>query len=90
MTDTKNLGWSAVTGVVAIVGTLLVQSMFTIAEEGSEALEAQRITAIVEKAIDEKMNVVIDGVTLTYGEALSKMHTQQVAMNASLTVLTAD
>ena len=90
MTDKKNIGWNAVTGAVAIIGTLVLTNMFTAAEEGSEALEAQRITAIVEAAIDNKMNVVLNGETYTYGEALSKIHTEQVAITAAFKVLTAD
>ena len=90
MTDKKNLIGNAVTGIVAIVGTLVITNMFTAAEEGSEALEAQRITKIVEDAIDKKMNVVLDGQTYTYGEALSKIHTEQVAITAAFEVLTAD
>lgn len=90
MSDKKSLIGNAVTGVVAIVGTLVITNMFTAAEEGSEALEAQRITAIVESAIEAKMNVVIDGQTYTYGEALSKIHTEQVAITAAFRVLTAD
>jgi len=90
MTDKKNLIGNAVTGVVAIIGTLVITNMFTAAEEGSEALEAQRITAIVEAAIEAKMNVVIDGQTYTYGEALSKIHTEQVAITAAFKVLTED
>ena len=88
--NVKGLIGNGLTGVVAIVGTLVVTSMFTAAEQGSEALEAQRITAIVEKAIEAKMNVVIDGKTYTYGEALSKIHTEQVAITAAFRVLTAD
>jgi len=90
MSNVKGLIGNAVTGVVAIVGTLVVTSIFTAAEEGSEALEAQRITAIVEKAIEEQMKVTINGVTYTYGEALSKIHTEQVAITAAFEVLTAD
>ena len=90
MSDKKNLIGSAITGVVAIVGTLFVTSLFTAAEEGSEALEAQRITAIVEAAIDKNMEVTIDGVTYTYGEAISKIHTEQVAITAAFEVLVAD
>ncbi len=90
MSDKKNLIGSAVTGVVAIIGTLIVTSLFTAAEEGSEALEAQRITTIVEKAIDEKMNVILNGKTYTYGQALSKIHTEQVAITAAFEVLTSD
>ena len=90
MSNKKNIIGSAVTGVVAIIGTLVVTSLFTAAEEGSEALEAQRITTIVEEAIDKKMNVVLDGETYTYGEALSLIHTQQVAVTAAFEVLTAD
>ena len=90
MPDVKNLVWSALTGVVAIVGTLVVQSMFTAAEEGSEALETQKITLVVEQVLADKMNVVIDGKTYTYGEALSKIHTQQVAVTAAFEILTAD
>ena len=90
MTDKKNLIGNAVTGVVAIVGTLVITNMFTAAEEGSEALEAQRITEIVEAAIDNKMNVVLNGHTYTYGEALSKIHTEQVAITAAFKVLTSD
>lgn len=88
MPDTKGLVSSAVTGVVAIVGTLAVSSMFQAAEEGSEALEAQRITAIVEAAIDNKMNVILNGNTYTYGQALSKIHSEQVAITAAFKVLT--
>jgi len=90
MPDKKGLLGNGITGVVAIVGTLVITNMFTAAEEGSEALEAQRITAIVEAAIEKKMNVVIDGQTYTYGEALSKIHTEQVAITAAFKVLTAD
>ena len=90
MADKKGLFTNAVTGVVAIVATLIVQSMFTAAEEGSEALEAQRITTIVEAAIEKKMNVVIDGKTYTYGEALSKIHTELVALTAGFEVMSAD
>ena len=90
MSDKRGLISNAVTGVVAIVATLVVTSMFTAAEEGSEALEAQRITAIVEAAIDNKMNVVLNGETYTYGEALSKIHTEQVAITAAFKVLTSD
>jgi len=87
MPDVKNMGWSAMTGVVAIVGTLLVQSMFTAAEEGSEALEAERITLIVEEVMDEKMTTIIDGKTYTYGEALSLIHSETVALSAAVGVL---
>jgi len=90
MPNKKDFIGNGITGVVAIVGTLVVTSLFTAAEEGSEALEAQRITAIVEAAIEKKMNVVIDGKTYTYGEALSKIHTEQVAITAAFKVLTAD
>ncbi len=90
MSDKKNLIGSAVTGVVAIIGTLVVTSLFTAAEEGSEALEAQRITTIVETAIDKKMNVVLDGETYTYGEALSKIHSEQRAVIAGFKALTSD
>ena len=90
MSDKKNFIGSAVTGVVAIIGTLVVTSLFNAAEEGSEALEAQRITTIVETAIDKKMNVVLNGETYTYGEALSKMHSEQVAMIAGFKALTSD
>jgi hypothetical protein len=88
MPDLKNLIWMAVIGLVSIVGTLVVNSLFTAAEEGSEALEAQRITAIVETAIDEKMNVVLNGETYTYGEAFSMVYTEQVAITAAFKVLT--
>lgn len=88
--NVKGLIGNGVTGVVAIVGTLIVTSMFTAAEQGSEALEAQRITAIVEAAIEAKMNVVIDGKTYTYGEALSLIHSEQVALTAAFEVLIAD
>lgn len=88
MPNVKGLIGNGITGVVAIVGTLVITNMFTAAEEGSEALEAQRITAIVEAAIEKKMNVVIDGQTYTYGEALSKIHTEQVAITAAFKVLT--
>jgi len=90
MSDKKSLIGNAVTGVVAIIGTLVITNMFTAAEEGSEALEAQRITTIVEAAIDNKMTVVLNGQTYTYGEALSKIHTEQVAITAAFKVLTAD
>jgi len=90
MSDKKSLIGNAVTGVVAIVGTLVITNMFTAAEEGSEALEAQRITTIVEAAIEKQMKVTIDGQTYTYGEALSKIHTEQVAITAAFEVLTAD
>ena len=90
MTNKNGLIGNGITGVVAIVATLVVSSMFTAAEEGSEALEAQRITAIVEAAIDNKMNVVLNGETYTYGEALSKIHTEQVAITAAFKVLTAE
>ena len=90
MTDKKNLIGNAMTGIVAIIGTLALTNMFTAAEEGSEALEAQRITKIVEDAIDKKMNVVLNGETYTYGEALSKIHTEQVAITAAFKVLTSD
>ena len=87
MPNVKNLSWSAMTGVVAIAGTLLVQSVFIAAEEGSEALEAQRITLIVEKIMEEKMTVIIDGDTYSYGEALSLIHSEQVALSAAVGVL---
>lgn len=87
MPDIKNLSWSALTGVVAIVGTLMVQSMFAAAEEGSEALETQKITEIVEEIMAEKMTVIIDGETYTYGEALSRIHSNQVALTAAVGVL---
>ncbi len=90
MNNKKNIIGSAVTGVVAIIGTLVVTSLFTAAEEGSEALEAQRITTIVEAAIEKQMKVTIDGRTYTYGEALSKIHTEQVAITAAFKVLTED
>ena len=90
MPNTKGLLGNGITGVVAIVGTLIITNIFTAAEEGSEALEAQRITAIVEAAIEKKMNVIIDGQTYSYGEALSKIHTQQVALIAGLEALNAD
>ena len=35
MTDKKNIGWNAMTGIVAIIGTLVLTNMFTAAEEGS-------------------------------------------------------
>lgn len=83
----KNMIWSALTGVVAIVGTLMVQSMFAAAEEGSEALETQRITLIVEEIMEQKMTTIIDGKTYTYGEALSLIHSNQVALTAAVGVL---
>lgn len=83
----KNLSWSALTGVVAIVGTLMVQSMFAAAEEGSEALETQRITEIVEQVMDEKLVAIIDGKTYTYGEAFSLIHSNQTALTAAVGVL---
>ncbi len=46
--------------------------------------------AIVEAAIDNKMNVVLNGQTYTYGEALSKIHTEQVAITAAFEVLTSE
>jgi len=88
MPDVKNLSVNAVTGFIAIVGTLVVTNIFTAAEEGSEALEAQRITKIVEKAIDDKMVTTIGGETYTYGEALSLIYTEQVALTAAVGVLT--
>jgi len=90
MPNAKGLIGNGVTGLVAIIGTLVVSSMFTAAEEGSEALEAQRITAIVEAAIEKKMNVIIDGDTYSYGEALSKMHSELVALTAGFEQLTKD
>lgn len=90
MADAKNLIWSALTGVVAIVGTLIVQSMFVAAEEGSEALETQRIKGVVEQVMEDKMVTIIDGQTYTYGEALSLIHSEQVALTAAFEVLTGD
>lgn len=87
MPDVKNLSWSALTGVVAIVGTLMVQSMFDAAEEGSEALETQKITLIVEKIMEEKLTVIIDGKTYTYGEAVTLIHSNQTALTAAVNVL---
>lgn len=87
MPDIKNLSWSALTGVVAIVGTLMVQSMFAAAEKGSEALEKQKITVIVEEIMAEKMSVAIEGKTYTYGEALSLIHSNQTALTAAVNVL---
>ena len=90
MSDKKNLIGNAVTGVVAIIGTLVITNMFTAAEEGSEALEAQRITTIVEAAIDKKMNVVLNGETYTYGEALSKIHSKLSAVTAGFEALSSE
>lgn len=87
MPDIKNLSWSALTGVVAIVGTLMVQSMFAAAEEGSEALEKQKITLIVEEIMEEKLTTIIDGETYTYGEALSLIYSNQVALTAAVGIL---
>jgi hypothetical protein len=88
MPDIKNLIWMAGIGLFSIVGTLVVTSLFTSVEDGSEALEAERITTIVENAIDEKMNVVLNGQTYTYGEAFSLVYTEQVAITAAFKVLT--
>lgn len=90
MPDIKNLIWMAGIGLVSIVGTLIVTSAFTTAEEGAEALEIQRITIIVEKIIEDKLNVVIDGETVTLAEALTAIHTEQVAVTAAFKQLTAD
>ena len=90
MPDFKNLVWSALTAVVAIVGTLLVTSMFTTAEEGSDALETQKITLIVEEVLRQKLTTTIGGKTYTYGEALSLIHSEQVALTAAFEVLTRD
>lgn len=87
MPEMKGLLWSAGTGVLAIVGTLIVTSMFNTAEEGADALETQRITGIVEDAMEAKMVTIIDGKTYTYGEALSKIYTEQVALSAAVEVL---
>lgn len=83
----KNLVWSALTGIVAIVGTLMVQSMFAAAEEGSEALETQRIMEVVEAVMEDKLTTIIDGKTYTYGEAMSLLHSNQVALTAAVGVL---
>jgi hypothetical protein len=61
--------------------------MFATAEEGSEALETQRITLVVEEIMEKKMTVIIDGETYTYGEALSLIHSETVALSAAVGVL---
>jgi len=90
MPEMKGLLWSVGTGVIAVVGTLIVTSMFTTAEEGADALEIQRITGIVEDAMEAKMVTIIDGETFTYGEALSKIYTEQVALRAAVDVMIAE
>jgi len=90
MPEMKGLLWSVGTGVIAVIGTLIVTSMFTTVEEGAEALETQRITGIVEAAMEAKMVTIIDGETFTYGEALSKIYTEQVALSAAVGVLMGD
>jgi len=90
MPEVKGLIWSAGTGVIAVVGTLIVTNMFTSVEDGAEALETQRITGIVEAAMEAKMVTIIDGETYTYGEALSKIYTEQVALSAAVEVMIDD
>lgn len=87
MSNGKNLIWSALTGVVAIICTLIVQSMFAAAEEGSDALKTQQIKEVVEQVMEAKMTTIINGQTYTYGEALSLIHSEQVALAAAVEVL---
>lgn len=90
MPDVKSFLWSGGTGAIAVVGTLLVTSMFNTAEEGAEALETQRITKIVIAEMDKKLITIIDGETITYGEALSKIHTETAALSAAVAILIAE
>jgi putative Mn2+ efflux pump MntP len=90
MPPIKGLVWSIGSGVAAILGTLLVTSFFESAEDGAEALEKQFIETIVDDKITAALNVTLNGETVTVGEALSKIHTEQVAITAGFEALTKD
>jgi len=85
--DTKGLITSALTGVVAIVGTLVVTSMYTAVDEGAEALKAQEIRTIVDAALDEKMQTEINGVTYTHSQAFSLIYAEVTANSAAVDVM---
>ena len=60
MPEIKHLAWSAITGALAIVGTLFVTSLFESAEDGADALERQRIESIVDAKIAAALTVTIN------------------------------
>ena len=90
MMDTKGLILSAVTGVVAIVGTLIVSNMYAAVDEGAKALKAQEIRLIVDAALDEKMKTEINGVTYTHSQAFSLIYAEVTANTAAVDVMIAE
>ena len=87
MMNVKGLIVSAVTGVVAIVGTLVVTSMYNSVDAGANALKAQEIRSIVDAALDEKMKTEINGVTYTHSQAFSLIYTEVIANSKAVEVL---
>jgi len=79
------IGGALGTVVTVIVGGILA-ALFATFERGTEAEAEDQIRLVIQ----EELQVVIDGETKTFAEALSGLHTKMTAIEASLKVLTED
>lgn len=90
MPNPKNLMSNAVVGAISVVGTLLITNWINAAEEGSDALQNQKIREVIVEVLDDKLKTTIRGETYTYGEALSLIHSETTALTAAFEALTAE
>lgn len=86
MTDSKTIGIGIVMVVVTFLATYFMTAGTRVVEAGLDAQVKEQIRTVLR----EEMVVDINGVTMTYSQVLSLLHTQSTANAAALDVLLED
>ena len=76
--------------IIGVVVTFVVTFFLTSGQEVVEAGIDAQAKELIREVLREEMTVDINGETLTYGQALTLIHTKVTAMEAAVGVLVAD